>query len=151
VSCYHGVAGAFRALAAIPPERRTADVHQRLDEAIEYLRIHRLYKKTKTDRALFRFMTEPFLAGDYRSGLLDVLQGIADADPGLARHDWVRDAIDDMHTLALDGRITLAKNYGRRLIDPIPFEPVGAPSRFLTYQWIRIQTAFDPGTTGRPA
>jgi hypothetical protein len=36
VSCFHGVAGAFRSLAAIPPARRTAGVRQRLDEAIEY-------------------------------------------------------------------------------------------------------------------
>ena len=64
VSCYHGAAGAFRAFAAIPSERRTPQMRQRLDEAIEYLRIHRLYKTSKTGRPLFRHMTQPFLIGD---------------------------------------------------------------------------------------
>jgi hypothetical protein len=41
VSCYHGVAGAFRALAAIPPEPRSTEIRERLDETIEYLRIRR--------------------------------------------------------------------------------------------------------------
>jgi hypothetical protein len=87
-------------------------------------------------------MTQSFLIGDYRSDLLDLLQGIADADPALMRHDWVQAAVDDMRQLAADGRVTLVKNYGRKVINPIPFEPVGEPSRFLTYQWTLIQEAF---------
>ena len=151
VSCYHGVAGAFRALAAIPPERRTPEIRQRLEDALEYLRIHRLYKNSRTGRPLFRHMTQPFLAGDYRSSLLDMLQGIADTDPALTRQDWVRAAADDMHQLAPGGRVVLARNYGKKLIDPVPFEPVGEPSRFLTYQWTLIQRAFGAGTTARQA
>ena len=142
VSCYHGVAGAFRALAAVPPGQRTPEIRQRLDEALGYLRIHRLYRTARTGRPLFRHMTQPFLIGDYRSGLLDMLQGIADADPALARQDWVRDALADMRELAPDGRVILARNYGRKLIDPVPFEPLGEPSRFLTCQWTLIQRTF---------
>lgn len=142
VSCYHGVAGAFRALAAVPAERRTTEIRQRLDEAIDYLRIHRLYRKSQNGRPLFRHMTQPFLIGDYRSGLLDMLQGIADADPALIQRDWVRAAADDMRQLAPGGRVILVKNYGSRLIDPIPLEPLGEPSRLLTYQWTLIQRAF---------
>lgn len=146
VSCYHGVAGAFRALAAIPPERRTLQMRQRLDEAIEYLRIHQLYKRSRTGRPLFRHMTQAFLIGDYRSDLLDMLQGIADADPALIRQDWVQAAVDDMRQLAPDGRVILVKNYGRALINPVPFEPLGEPSRFLTYQWTLIQRTFGAET-----
>lgn len=146
VSCYHGVAGAFRALAAIPAGRRTADVRQRIDEAVEYLRIHRLYRNSKTGRPLFRHMTQPFLIGDYRSGLLDMLQGVADADPALAGKDWVQAAVSDMRELAPAGRVVLTRNYGKRLIDPIPFEPLGEPSRFLTYQWTLIQRILGTGT-----
>ncbi len=142
VSCYHGVAGAFRALAAIPPERRSPEIRLRLDDALEYLRVHRLYKNSRTSRPLFKHMVQPFLVGDYRSGLLDMLQGVADTDPALIRQDWVRAAADDMDQLAPGGRVVLAKNYGKRLIDPIPFEPVGESSRFLTYQWTLIQRAF---------
>jgi hypothetical protein len=143
VSCFHGVAGAFRAFASIPPDRRSAEVRQRLAEAVEYLRIHRGYKKSSSDRSLFRHMTQFFLVGDYRSDLLDILQGIADGDPTLVRESWVQTALEDMNHLTSQGRVTLVKNYGRKLIDPIPFEAVGAPSRFLTYQWLHIRKIFE--------
>ena len=143
VSCYHGVAGAFRVLAAIPPDQRCAEVIQRLEGAIEYLRIHRVYKKSTADKPLFRHMTQFFLVGDYRSDLLDMLQGLADADPALVDQGWVAGAVEDMKALAPDGRVTLVKNYGKRLVDPIPLEPIGEPSRFLTYQWFKILRTFD--------
>jgi hypothetical protein len=143
VSCYHGVAGAFQAFAAVPRERRTGEINARLAEAVEYLRIHRVYKKSSADRPLFRHMTQFFLVGDYRSDLLDMLQGLADADPRLIREAWVAEAVQDMQALAPEGRVLLVKNYGKRLIDPIPLEPLGEPSRFLTYQWLKILRAFD--------
>ena len=82
------------------------------------------------------------MIGDYRSDLLDMLQGVADADPDLIGEDWVRDAVEDMNELTCDGQVTLVKNYGRKLVDPIPFEPVGLPSRLLTYEWLHIRKAF---------
>ena len=93
-------------------------------------------------------MARPFLVGDYRSDLLDLLEGIADADPALIREDWVQAAVQDMRDLAPDGRVTLAMNYGKRLVDPIPLEPLGRPSRFLTYQWILIERALSAATPG---
>ncbi len=143
VSCYHGVVGAFRALAAIPDGQRSPAVRRRLEEALSYLRLHRLYKKSSSEQPLFRHMTQFFLVGDYRSDLIGVLQGVADADPGLIHEPWVAEAVIDIEAMLHDGRVTLVKNYGRKLIDPIPFEPVGEPSRFLTYQWLSIRRAFD--------
>lgn len=142
VSCYHGVAGTFRALAAIPIEHRTDLIELRMREALEYLRIHHLYKKSAGDRPLFRHQTEFFLIGDYRSDLLDMLGAVAAADPALLREDWIRAAFDDMEAFCEDGRVTLVKNYGRKLIDPIPLEPIGEPSRFLTYQWLNTKRVF---------
>lgn len=143
VSCYHGVAGAFRAFAALPSAVRSAEVSQRIEEALEYLRLHRLYKRTAVDQPLFRHMTEFFLIGDYRSGLIDMLRGVADADPSLIREDWIAAAVGDVERMLDDGRVMLVKNYGRKLIDPIPFEPIGLPSRFLTYEWLTVRRAFD--------
>lgn len=148
VSCFHGVAGAFRALAALPPAVRSADVNQRIDEALEYLRLHRLYKRTAGDRPLFRHMTQFFLIGDYRSGLIDMLRAVADADPGLIREDWIAAAVGDVERMLDDGRVTLVKNYGKKLIDPIPFEAIGERSRFLTYEWLTVKRAFDTALLG---
>ena len=135
VSCYHGVAATLGALAAIPPAERSPAAKERLAEAIEYLRIHRVYKRSSADKPLFRHMTQFFIAGDYRSNLLDVLEGLAEANPKLISEDWIQDAVRAVEDLAPDGKIPLVKNYGRKLIEPIPFEPIGKPSRFLTYQW----------------
>jgi len=139
VSCYHGVAATFRAFAAIPAEKRSADVEMCIEQAIGYLRPRRLYKKTGKDQPLFRHMKQSFLVGDYRFGLLDMLTGIAEADPTLAEEHWVAEAVGDMESLTIDGRVVLDKNYGRKLVDPIPLEQVGEPSRFLTYQWLLTQ------------
>jgi hypothetical protein len=142
VSCFHGVAGAFQGFAAVPPAQRSPAVDQRLDQAIGYLRAHHLYKRSSGDRPIVRHMTQFFLVGDYRSDLLDMLQGIADADPSLIDEDWVAAAVADMEALTSDGRVPLVKNYGRKVMDPIPFEPVGEPSRFLTHQWLAIRRTF---------
>ena len=139
VSCYHGVAGAFRALAAVPPEQRSPGVSQRLDEALEYLRIRRLYRKSSSDQPLFRHMTQFSLIADYRSDLLDMLSGVAACDPSLGGETWVREAVEDMDDQTRDGKVTLVKNYGKKLMDPIPLEPVGEPSRFLTLEWLRVR------------
>jgi len=40
-----------------------------------------------------------------------------------------------------EGRVVLVKNHGKKLIDTNLFEPVGRPSRFLTYQWLRIRNS----------
>lgn len=142
VSCFHGVAGAFQGLAAVPAALRSDDVNQRLDEAIDYLRVHHLYKRSSGERPIVRHMTQFFLVGDYRSDLLDMLQGIADADPDLIDEEWVAAAVEDMEGFTEEGKVTLVKNYGRKVADPIPLEPLGEPSRFLTHQWLSIRRAF---------
>jgi hypothetical protein len=64
-----------------------------------------------------------------------MLAGVADADPALINEDWVSQAVETVDNLTDNGRVTLVKNYGRHLIDPIPLEPIGEPSRFLTHRW----------------
>lgn len=144
VSCYHGVVATFAALAAIPPRRRSSTVEARLKAAVRYLTIHRVYKESGQDKPLFRHMTQFFLSGGYRSHLIDVLEGIAGADPTLIKQQWVREAVDTVDAIAAqnDGRIPLVKNYNTKLVDPLPFEPVGKPSRFLTYRWLRVRQRF---------
>ena len=142
VSCYHGVAGTMRALSAVPPRRRSKEMKERLQSGIEYFRIHRAYKKSVSDTPLFRHMTQFFLTGGYRFHLIDVLEAIADADAKLVREGWVREAVDAVDALTAEGRIVLSKNYSNELIEPLPLEPTGKPSRFLTYQWRRVKRKF---------
>lgn len=142
VSCYHGVVGSMRALTAIPRRRRSREVRERLQAALEYLRIHRVYKKSNSETPLFRYMTQFFFTGGYRFHLIDVLEGLADADAKLIREPWVKESVDVVDALAVQGRIPLVKNFSNELIDPLPLEPTGKSSRFLTYQWLRVKRRF---------
>lgn len=100
------------------------------------------FKKSERDKPLFRHLTQFFLFGGYRSHLIDVLEAVANADPTLAETYWVRTAISVVDGQTVDGKVVLAKNYPTKLVDPLPFEPVGKPSRFLTYQWLRVKEKF---------
>jgi len=142
VSCYHGVVPTLAALAAIPPAQRTPSVESRIDDALQYLRIHRVFRRTRDDKPLFRHLTRFFLTGGYRCHLIDVLESIADANATLIGQEWVRRTVETMEGFTVDGKVPLLKNYPSRLIDPLPFEPVGEPSRFLTYQWLLVKRKF---------
>ena len=142
VSCYHGVAASLLALAAVPKERRSTEMESRLQGALAYLKIHRIFKKSSSERPLFRSMKRFFLWGDCRVHIIDVLEGIADADPALGGTEWVREAIEVVDELAENGKITLSENARNLLLHPLAFERVGEPSRFLTYQWLRVKQKF---------
>lgn len=51
-------------------------------------------------------------------------------------------AVDDVDALCLDGKVTLVKKTAKQLMDPVPLEPIGEPSRLLTLQWLRVKRAF---------
>ncbi len=136
VSCYHGVVATLGALALLPPASRTPKQKARLGAALRYLELHRGFKKSTENQPLFRHLTEFFLFGGYRSHLIDVLEAVANADPSLAQTEWVRAAAAVVEDQTVDGKVLLAKNYPTKLIDPLPFERVRKPSRFLTYQWL---------------
>ncbi len=142
VSCYHGVAASLLALAAVPKERRSAQIEERLQAALAYLKIHRVFKKSNSEKPLFRSVRKFYLWGDYRVHIIDVLEGIADADPTLGGMQWVREAIEAVDELAESGKIKLSENARNLLLHPLAFERVGKPSPFLTYQWLRVKQRF---------
>ncbi|NTV39527.1 MAG: hypothetical protein HGA51_06165 [Demequinaceae bacterium] len=142
VSCYHGVVGTLGALAAVPADARSAEQQARILEAVDYLRAHRVYRKTHDGKPIFRTSLQFSLFHAYRSHVLDVLEWLADADPALAGEQWVREAIADVEALCEDGRVTLVANAATHLVDPLPLEQVGEPSRLLTVQWLRLRRKF---------
>jgi hypothetical protein len=91
---------------------------------------------------MFRHLLQFFLHGGYRFHLIDILEGLADYDPGLIRKDWVMEAMETVEATTSNGRITLVRNYPNPLIEPCPLEKVGQSSRFLTYQWLSVKRKF---------
>lgn len=45
-SCHMGVAKSLKALAAVPPEKRSPEINAKIDELTEYFFKHHLYKKS---------------------------------------------------------------------------------------------------------
>ena len=142
VSCFHGVGPTLRTLSAVPPGERSDEITTALEAAIEYLRIHRVYKKSALDKPMFRYSTNLYLFGAYRSNLLDVLEGLAEARPELGSEDWVSEAVNTVRGLSEDGKLVAAESYRTELVDPLPLEEPGKPSRFLTYQWLKVRGKF---------
>ena len=150
VSCYHGVVATLRALSSIPERKRSVAVNTQLEAALNYLRIHRVYKKSSEDKPLFRHFSRYFLYGKYRLNLIDVLEGISEADPGAGAEDWVRDVIETVDRSTVGGKVISAASYPTDIIDPLPFEKAGKPSRFLTYQWLITKRKFAAGASSAP-
>jgi len=142
VSCYHGVVGTLGALAAVPADTRTAGQRERILDAIDYLREHRVYRRTGDGKPIFRTSLQFSFFHGYRSHVLDVLEWLADADPSLADERWVKEAIADVEALSRHGKIPLATNATTHLVDPLALERVGEPSPLLTVQWLRLRRAF---------
>jgi len=98
---------------------------------------------------LNRYMTQPFLIGDYRFSLLDMLSGTADAEPELVHQDWVAsirpryERTGYRRTGSASPRTTIvrrATTKGQIRVEPATrFSSSGAPSRI----WRQIDNGLD--------
>lgn len=138
VSCYHGVVASLSLLASIPSAFRTPEIRSRIKEALRYLEIHRVFRKTKSGEPMFRHMTNFFIFGQWRMNLLDIVETILDAEPETAAAPWLHEALEEIDRHCVEGRIIHKTEYRTFLVDPPEFESTGVPSYFLTYQWLRL-------------
>jgi len=74
VNCHHGFVGALGAPSAIPSKVRTDAQRVALNAAIDYLRPHRVSKRSFEDKLLFASSARFVLFSGYRSHLVDVLE-----------------------------------------------------------------------------
>ncbi len=139
VSCYHGVVASLALLSSIPLDFRTSEIKSRIKDALRYLEIHKVFRKTTTGEPMFRHLTNFFIFGQWRMNLLDIVEIILDAEPEIAGDQWIQDAIYEIDRHTVEGRILHKTDYRTFLDDPIELEPMGVPSFFLTLQWMKIQ------------
>lgn len=52
---------------------------------------------------------------------------------------WVEEAAAAVEERADSGRIPMVRLHPTKVLDPLPFEEAGHPSRFLTLQWLRVR------------
>lgn len=128
-SCHMGVAKAMKALAAIPPERRSAAVSAKLDEFAEYFLRHHLYKKSHDLDAVSRpgwlRLGFPLM---YQTDILE-LAGIF-ASLGI-RDNRLRDALGIIAgKRGPDGRWCLETTCNGKM--QVRIEQKGKPSKWIT-------------------
>jgi hypothetical protein len=134
-SCHMGVAKALKALAAIPPGRRSTDVQNKIDELAEYFLKHHLYKKSHNLSEISRpGWLRPGFPLMYQTDILELLEIFADLkihDPRLA-DAW--DIIRSKQTA--EGKWTLENSNNGKM--PADIEKKGAPSKWITLKALKV-------------
>jgi hypothetical protein len=134
-TCYMGAVKALKALAEIPPERRSADVRRTLAEGAEFMLHHRVHKRShdlaKLSKPGWRRLGFPLM---YQTDVLEIL-GILTALGH--RDERLREALDLVAAKAdAQGRWKLESTFNDRLL--VPIEAKGAPSRWITLRALQV-------------
>lgn len=128
-SCHMGVIKALKALAALPPAKRTPEARACLDRGAEYLLKHHIHKKSHKLSAVSKpgwlRLGFPWM---YQSDILEILGLLT----GLGyRDDRMREAIDILISKQDDqGAWTLENTFNGRY--PANIEEKGKPSKWVT-------------------
>jgi len=137
-SCFSAVARALWALAGVPPDRRTAEIHAFLEKGASFLSAHRVYQRNhhgfKPVKGEWLNLHLPFALG-WRTDVLDLLDVATQV--GLADHPSIVDALrfllskqNDRGRWPLEQRYT---NYKELLMTKVgDLETVGKESKWVT-------------------
>ena len=130
-TCHMGVVKALKALAEIPPERRSHEVNITIEKAVEYLLKHHIYKKShdlsKIAKPGWLRLGFPLM---YQDDILEVLEILT----RLGHNDnRMQDAINILISKQdKQGKWILENTYNSRL--QVTIEKKGTPSKWLTYK-----------------
>jgi hypothetical protein len=134
-SCHMGVVKTLKALAEIPVNKRNPDVNNTINQAVEYLLIHHIYKRShdfsKKSKPGWLRLGFPLM---YQTDILEILGiltrlGIKD--------ERMKDAVDIVVSKQDNqGRWILENTFNGRFITNI--EVKGKPSKWITLNAIRV-------------
>lgn len=142
-TCFMGVVKALKGLSAIPQEKRTSEINDTINKAVEFLLIHHIYKHShnisKTSKPGWLKFGFPLM---YQTDVLEILDilvklGIAD--------DRMNDAFNIILTkqdVMGRWRIENTLNTDRLLI---PLEQKGEQSKWITLRAIRVLKRYNAG------
>jgi hypothetical protein len=128
-TCHMGAVKALKALAEIPPERRSPEVRRTLAEGAEFLLKHHVHKRshdlTKLSKPGWRRFGFPLM---YQTDVLEILDILTRLG---YRDERMREALDLVASRAdAQGRWTLQETFNDRFV--VPIEAKGQPSRWVT-------------------
>lgn len=134
-SCHMGVVKTLKALAEIPPNKRNADVKDTINNAVEYLLIHHIYKRshdlTKTAKPGWLRLSFPLM---YQTDILEILTLFTRLN---IKDERMQDALNIM--------ISKQDNHGRWILENtlngkilINIEAKGKPSKWITLKALQV-------------
>ncbi len=134
-SCHMGVVKTLKALAEIPPNKRNTDVKDTINNAVEYLLIHHIYKRshdlTKTAKPGWLRLSFPLM---YQTDILEILTLLTRLD---IKDERMQDALNIM--------ISKQDNHGRWILENtlngkilINIEAKGKPSKWITLKALQV-------------
>lgn len=137
-TCHMGAVKALKALAEVPPERRTPAVQATIAAGAEYLLRHHVHKRShdlkRTSKPGWRRFGFPLM---YQTDVLEVLGILTRLG---CRDERMREALDLVASKAdARGRWKLESSFNDRFV--IPIEAVGEPSRWITLRALEVLRA----------
>jgi len=134
-SCFMGIVKSLKALSAIPREMRSDVVNSKIDELVEFILIHHIYKRShelnKDAKPGWKRLGFPLM---YQTDILEILTILNDLNV-------IDKRMDD--TLALlkskqlsDGRWKLENTYNGKFI--VDIEKKGEPSKWITLKSLYV-------------
>jgi len=134
-SCHMGVVKTLKALAEIPASKRNTDVKETINNAVEYLLIHHIYKRshdlTKTAKPGWLRLSFPLM---YQTDILEILTLLTKLD---IKDERMQDALDIM--------ISKQDNHGRWILENtlngkilVNIETKGKPSKWITLKALQV-------------
>jgi len=134
-SCHMGVAKALKALASIPPEKRSKEITEKIDEIIEYFLRHHIYKKShdlsKISRPGWLKLGFPLMYQTDILELLEIFKALKVRDPRM------QDAIEKIKSKQMeDGKWKLENSMNGRML--VNIEEKGMPSKWITLKALKV-------------
>jgi len=134
-SCFMGIVKSLKALSAIPVEMRSDVISSKIDELVEFILIHHIYKKShelnRDAKPGWKRLGFPLM---YQTDILEILTILKDLDIKDKRMD---DALTLLKSKQLsDGRWKLENTYNGKLI--VDIEMKGEPSKWITLKSLYV-------------
>ena len=133
-SCHMGVVKALKAMSAVPPEKRTAEINKLIKEAAEFMLLHHIYKQShnlsKTSKPGWTKFGFPLMYQTDALEILDILTALGIRD---SRMD---EAIALVISKQNENGRWLQENVYNTLL--FPLDKKGEESKFVTLRALRV-------------
>jgi hypothetical protein len=134
-SCHMGVAKSLKALAAIPPEKRNADVTMKINQMAEYFLLHHLYRKSRKLEEISRpgwlKLGFPLM---YQTDILELLGIFHDLHIDDPRLEDAKDILKRKQDP--NGTWKLENTFNGKML--VTIEKKGQPSKWITMKALKI-------------